>query len=614
MPRDGHDSEGAVKPNRRPTHRGARTLVALALASLALVVLVGAAVVVVGSHGHRGQPAASIRSLAAGRARRLGPLARGTIRFAFNLRLRERELDAYLRHVNPGAGPSGRLTAAQFGARFGPSHADLAQLRRLLGQLGITVAHVYPQRTAMLVSSSVARIDRLFSVRFGRYVTADGRPYFAPEGTPRIPAALTPYVTGLGDLSDRPIPADDIPSSGLTPALTAQAYDIRPLLSAGIRGQGQTIAVATLNGAINPADLQAFAQRFGIPAPQIGLVQIDGGSTFTPATGSDSEVDLDLQVILGVAPQAHIIDYQGSDGSKGPQLSLGHSLADIYNRIEQDGQARIVTTSYGLCEGFLASQNPGDQQLIDNALKALEASSVTVFVATGDSGAYACLQAAQVQPASTLASGFTALSVQTPASSPFAISVGGTRLELRSDGSYLTESAWADPLEREGSGGGISADEPRPPWQQGPGVNQPSVNPRGARQVPDVVGPADPSSGFAICGTQPGASAPTCSGGNGGTSAAAPFWAASMLLVQQYAAAHGAGSLARCFAGPILYDLAAKAQPVPPFHQVARGNNGFYDAAPAWNFATGLGSPDVFNLAQDYAAFLRKLPSRSCPF
>ena len=597
-----------MSEHRRWSGWGNRRRAAFAL--IALVATAGVAAAFVSHPGQRAHRAALI----AGRARRVGPLAHGTIRFAFDLRLRERELDSYLRHVNPGGGTRGGLTAAQFGARFGPSDADLTQLRRLLGRLGIAVAQVYPQRTAMLVSSSVSRVDRLFSLRFARYVTADGQPYFAPEQAPRIPPALTPYITGVGDLSDRPIPADDIPSSGLTPALTAQAYDITPLLNAGIRGQGQTIAVATVSGAINPADLQAFAQRNGIPAPQIGLVQIDGGSTFSPSAGSDDEVDLDLQVILGVAPDAHIIDYQGSDGSKSPQVSLGRSLADIYNRIEQDGQARIVTTSYGLCESVLASQNPGDQQLIDNSLKALEASSVTVFVATGDTGAYACLQALQIQPATNLPSQATGLAVQTPASSPYAIAVGGTRLELRSDGSYLTESAWADPLERGGGGGGISDSEPKPPWQQGPGVSQPTLNPRGARQIPDVAGPADPNSGFVTCQTQPGASGPTCSGGNGGTSAAAPFWAASMLLVQQYAAAHGAGSLARCFAAPILYDLAAKPQPVPAFHQITRGNNGFYDATPGWNFATGLGSPDVFNLAQDYAALLRALPSHTCPF
>jgi kumamolisin len=392
--------------------------------------------------------------------------------------------------------------------------------------------------------------------------------------------------------------------------VTAKAYDIAELWNQGVRGQGQTIAVATPFGAINPADLQAFAKQTGT-TPHVVIKTIDGGSTYTVKGGSDAEVDLDLQVILGVAPDAQIIDYQGPDGSTRPILSLGHSLGDIYNQIEQDGQTKIVSTSYALCESQLGT---GDQQLTDNALKALEASSVTVFMASGDTGAYACLRSAQIQPATKLGAQYTGLSVNYPASSPYAVSVGGTRLELRSDGSYLTESAWGEPIWRWGGGGGLSSSEPRPAWQQGPTVTQPGVNPNNYRQVPDISGPSDPNSGFMVCLSQAGSSTPSCTPGFGGTSAATPFWAASMLLVQQYSDAHGHSPLARCFAGPILYDLAAKPQPVPPFHQVTLGNNGYYSATPGWNFATGLGSPDVFNLAQDYASFLRTLPSSRCPF
>lgn len=204
--------------------------------------------------------------------------------------------------------------------------------------------------------------------------------------------------------------------------------------------------------------------------------------------------------------------------------------------------------------------------------------------------------------------------MQAPTSSPYAISVGGTTLSVRANGTYLAESAWSNPLERGGGGGGLSSDEARPPWQQGPGVTTAAPNPTGRRQVPDVAGPADSFAGFAICGTLAKQSSPDCSGGHGGTSAAAPFWAASLLLVQQYADQHGAGKLATCFAGPILYDLAATHQPVPPFHQIVFGNNGFYPAKPGWNYATGLGSPDVFNLAQDYASFLHNRSARTCPF
>jgi kumamolisin len=579
-------------------------VVVVALAAIAAIGLTQA------SHRPRHAPAAAALS---GHPRRIGRLKSGSIRFALTLRLHQRALDAYLRRVSPSAG--GPVTASRFGVRFGQSDSQLAQLRAVLGRLGIAIDRLYPQRTAMLVHSSVLNLEQLFALRFDRYALPDGRRYFAPEGPPRIPATLTPYISGLGDLSDHPVPSEDIPGTGLTPSATARAYNITSLWNAGIRGQGQTLAIATAQGAINPADVQAFAHQAGVPVPQIEVKQVDGGSRYDPARGSDSEVDLDLQVSLGILPAGRIIDYQGPDGSGGNgNLSFGHSLADIYNQIEQDGLAHVVTTSYGLCEAVLHLQSPGDQQLIDNSLKALEASNVTVFESTGDTGAYACLQALQIQPASRLPAGFEGLSIQTPSSTPYAVAVGGTRVEVRADGSYLTESAWSNPLARAGGGGGVSLTEPRPSWQQGPGVNQPALNPRGMRQTPDVSGPADPNSGFLVCTTAPGSTSPSCGGGNGGTSAAAPFWAASLVLVQQYAAAHGAGALARCFAGPILYQLAARRQPVPAFHQVTLGNNGYYPATSGWNFATGLGTPDVFNLAQDYASFLRNLPSRRCPF
>ena len=90
-----------------------------------------------------------------------GALSRGRLRFALVLRLRERSLDAYLKRVNPSAVDRRGLTAQAFGARFGQSDAQLAHLRSLLRGLTITVAHVYPQRTAMLVSAGTANPSAL---------------------------------------------------------------------------------------------------------------------------------------------------------------------------------------------------------------------------------------------------------------------------------------------------------------------------------------------------------------------------------------------------------------------------------------------------------------------
>jgi hypothetical protein len=57
---------------------------------------------------------------------------------------------------------------------------------------------------------------------------------------------------------------------------------------------------------------------------------------------------------------------------------------------------------------------------------------------------------------------------------------------------------------------------------------------------------------------------------------------------------------------PALYRLAASRPPFPAFHDVVRGGNRHFTATPGWDYATGLGTPDVYGLARDLAAQLGK--------
>ena len=153
-------------------------LVAVAGLAVTTVVLVGS-----GGASRDGRSMAARPTAAAlpDGSRRIGRITHGTVRFALNLRLQERALDGYLRHVDPGTSRGRRLTAAAFGTRFGLSDTHLSALRLALGRLGIGVERVYPQRTAMLVRGSVPRLQQLFALRFDRYRLPDGRRYYAPS-------------------------------------------------------------------------------------------------------------------------------------------------------------------------------------------------------------------------------------------------------------------------------------------------------------------------------------------------------------------------------------------------------------------------------------------------
>jgi kumamolisin len=46
----------------------------------------------------------------------------------------------------------------------------------------------------------------------------------------------------------------------------------------------------------------------------------------------------------------------------------------------------------------------------------------------------------------------------------------------------------------------------------------------------------------------------------------------------------------------MLYAIAAHPQPVPAFHDITRGTNRYYPATRGWDFATGLGTVNAYNL------------------
>lgn len=466
------------------------------------------------------------------------------------------------------------IAPRSFGERFGITAPALAHVTRTLQDHGLRVVTSYPQRTALVVSGTAGAASRLAGVRLESYADASGHRSHAPVGRPSVPRGLRAVVAGYTGLDTRPRwRARDVPLGGLDPRAAPTAYDVAPLRGAGITGRGMTIAIISFS-AYDPSDPASFATRFGITGPAPRVVSVSGGTT---DTSSAIEANLDIDVVRSIAPDAQILVYEA------PNTSSGYT--DAINQIVADHRADIISSSWGQCELEYGSRS-GDSQ----ALRAADAAGISMFVSSGDQGAYDC-QAGNLPD--------HRLSVDWPASSAGAIGVGGTRLNLATSGAYLSEGAWEDALSGAGGGGGLSTGDPRPSWQSGPGVLSSFSN--GKRQVPDVSADADPGTGWLII-----------SSGRlrevGGTSAAAPFWAASMLLIRQYAAAHGVGRLG--YVNPILYALASARQPLAPYHDVNFGGNRFYQTTPGWDPATGLGSPDVFNLARDMVAYLKAHPAR----
>ena len=459
------------------------------------------------------------------------------------------------------AGRGRPLTAAQIGRRFGPTRATLARVREEVRGLGLRPRPVAPQRTAMHVRGPVAAVERAFGVRL---LAAPGKRHH-PDREARVPRALRAHVSAVTGLDTRPkaLPAA-FPAGGLRPFDARRAYGMEGLARRGRLGAGETIAILSLDS-FDPADVERYDRLVGIDSGPVEKVPVNGG---TQVGANTEEVNLDIDVIRGLVPRAKLLNYEAPNRAG--------AFADIMERIVADGRARIVSISWGRCE---LTMPPAERAADDAAFRAAAAAGIAVFVASGDSGAYECERFDRSDQR---------LSVSWPAASRHVIAVGGTTLRLGPDRRREAEYGWESPLSNAGAGGGVAANEPQPPWQRTstiPGVR--NEHSTGNRQLPDVAAAADFRTGWltVVRGEQQMF---------GGTSAAAPFWATVAAVVRE--SLREAGRRRPASFGRFLYEIAAR-RGTGALNDVVAGGNRFHDAAAGWDYATGLGTPDVGRLA-----------------
>ncbi len=207
----------------------------------------------------------------------------------------------------------------------------------------------------------------------------------------------------------------------------------------------------------------------------------------------------------------------------------------------------------------------------------------SMFAASGDGGGYA---------------GGNGASVQDPAARGLCMTaVGGASLSGTTQAPV--ETAWI------GSGGGISGVWSLPAYQ----VGLTSSASQQFRNVPDVALNADPGSGYGIVYNGTWIKL-------GGTSAAAPLWAALTARINQQRLTSGIPALG--FANPTLYELAGSSQYSNLYRDITSGSNGVYSAGPGYDNVTGWGSYQGTALlnaaAQNQATFVQHLFARGKQF
>jgi kumamolisin len=449
------------------------------------------------------------------------------------------------------------LTRREYAARYGAAPRDLAAIEEFAVEHGLHVRQASAGRRSVVLAGPAARMQAAFSTRLSRYSSPEGD-YRGRSGHLHVPASVAPAIEAVLGLDDRPqattahrvVPREreeQARHTSFTPSRVAELYDFPHDLD----GSGQRIAVIELGGGFLRSKLQRYFTKLGNPMPKLTAVSVDGVRN-SPGHhhGADGEVVLDVEVIGAIAPGAEQLVYFAPASDRGFVDAVTTALFDRR-------KPSILSISWGQAEEEWTEQG---RRAMDHAFRTAAALGVTVCAASGDNGWRDGVEGRIAH-------------VDYPASSPYVLACGGTRLEEVEGG--IHEVVWND-HDGNSTGGGVSAYYDIPSWQTGARV--PASFNKGAdpgRGVPDVAGNADPETGYLVGDG-------VTDHPFGGTSAVAPLWAALVAQLNQRLGA-GAG-----FINPLLYERLDRAV----FNDVSKGTNGAYRARRgAWDACTGHGTP-----------------------
>jgi len=516
------------------------------------------------------------------------------------------------------AGPT-VLTSDELAERYGAAPADVDLVSQTLTSRGLEITATAPGSRRVKVAGTLGELAGTFGVTLrqvsspdpgGRLVTHRYR-----EGPLYIPAALDGIVLAVLGLDTRPqarahfrSAAAAAQGTSYTPNQVADIYQF----PASTTGAGQTVAVIELGGGFSTSDLDTYFGGLGIAVPSVTAVSVDGASNApgSDPNGADVEVNLDIDVIGAAAPgAAQVVYFAPNNGDQG--------FVDAISDAATASPAPIaISISWGQSEDSWTAQGLTS---MNSAISDAAALGITVCVAAGDNGSSDGVTGKEPH-------------VDFPASSPYALGCGGTKLVADpTSGTISSEVVWNETAAGEGAGGGGVSDQfALPSWQATAGVparasgsgtggtggghhrhhhdhddghengadaagdsglaagassgsGGSSAGSSGGRGVPDVAGNADPTTGYQVYADGQAQVV-------GGTSAVAPLWAA---LISRIAQATGQRF---GLVQPALYADITPGTDVPGFHDITSGNNGAYSAGPGWDACTGLGSPDGTDL------------------
>jgi subtilase family serine protease len=331
------------------------------------------------------------------------------LNFSIVLPLRNQgQLTSLLRQLYDPSSPEYHhfLSVAEFTSQFGPTAADYQAVMDFARANGFSVTGSAANRLVIPVSGTVDQVQKAFNVAMKVYQhPTENRTFFSPDRQPSV--ALSVHIAHIAGLNNFSVPTPMVvkPEARRSLAVPAvlgsgpsSAYlpgDMRAAYYGGsaLTGAGQTVALVQFDGYSIQDVASAFAgaasatttvanskyvltykpaasgATYNIP---INNVLLDGATgmpgQLLPAA-DDSEEVIDIAQAVGMAP-----------GLSEVRVYIGSSDATILGAIASENKARQVSISW--------SWTPDDPMVAEVFFEEFAAQGQSVFVASGDDGAY----------------------------------------------------------------------------------------------------------------------------------------------------------------------------------------------------------------------------------
>ncbi|HYK53166.1 MAG TPA: S53 family peptidase [Candidatus Eremiobacteraceae bacterium] len=527
------------------------------------------------------------------------------------------------------------LSPAEFTAAFNPTYAQAASVAAYLQRQGFVGITIEPNHLIVSAFAPPSRVESAFHTQI-RATNFNGQLIYGNVSAPLVPAQLRGLVVAVLGLSNATQMRVHLTHANVEPSAPASrrgfinqasstpppclsttggicvggeygppqyqvAYDAASsVCPATCTGYRTSVAVITEGDDTQVlTDLRTAEAYWGLPKVAYSLRPV--GIKSSDTSGLD-EWDLDTQMSTGMAQTVKHLYVYDTTSLSDSDIALAYS-AWVSDRYTQAGNS-----SFGEPEALAFAD--GAMLVDDEELNQAAAQGMTMFASTGDNGEGCPVLLATGAPATGLPE------TCYPASSPYAVAVGGTTLDTNANGNepgtYYGEHAWV------GTGGGYSAFELAPYWQANGICAECTALAKGGvgRGIADI----------AMCGDNNGCPADVfvdgAQTGIGGTSLSSPLSMGVWARLESHFY-NGLG-----FAAPVYYGVYGYYEPcamgntacvpagepgddtsaLPPdttapiggFHDVLFGANGLgVPSGPGWDTPTGMGSIDYCIMQQD---------------